>query len=117
MKTDSEDRTDAVSCWADQIMAMIREDMRQPFPWGKQIPRDVASFSELHSYLDANTYALTVVPFDGPACICNRTLASPGCSCAYADAWDSYMELLNAVENVVSRRLAAGELREEGRQS
>lgn len=108
---ESEDRTDAVSRWADQIMAMIREDMKAPFPWGKQIPRDVASFSELHDYCDANTYALTAVPFDGPACICNRTMASPGCYCGYADAWGAYMELCNEVESEVSRRLAAGELR------
>ncbi len=102
----------AVSRYADAIMAEIRSDMKQPFPWGKQIPRDVASFSELHDYCDANDYALTAVPFDGPECTCIRTAASPGCGCAYAVAWGEYMEFLNVVETEVSRRLAAGELRE-----
>jgi hypothetical protein len=47
-----------VSEYADKIMAEIHGDMQKPFPWGKQIPRDVGSFSALHDYCDANEYVL-----------------------------------------------------------
>jgi len=43
---------------AAAIMAEIHDDMRKPFPWGKQIPRNVGSFSALHDYVDANQYLI-----------------------------------------------------------
>jgi hypothetical protein len=47
--------------YVTRIVAEIHGDMRQPFPWGKQIPRDVGSFSALHDYCDANEYILQVM--------------------------------------------------------
>jgi hypothetical protein len=87
--------TAAVSRYADRIMAMIREDMERPFPWGRQIPRDVASFSELHEYCDANDYLTQAkVPWG----------ADPG-------AGEDGVEMVNVVCAEVARRLEAGELR------
>jgi hypothetical protein len=88
--------------YADRIMAEIDDDIKAGL-----IPATVASFSELHDYVDANDYALEAVPFSGPPCTCVRTTVNPGCSCAYADAWDEYMQYLNTVESEVSRRLQA----------
>jgi len=85
----------AVSCYADRIMAMIREDMEGPFPHGKQVPRDVASFTALHDYLDANDYWVQAgVPWG----------TDPG-------AGEDGAEMVNAVCAEVSRRLEGGELR------
>ena len=76
----------SVSEYADQIMAEIHSDMEQPFPWGKQIPRDVGSFSNVHGYCDANCY-LEAIPGD-----------------ISSEAWS---ELANAVLDECDRRLAA----------
>lgn len=76
--------------YADKIMALIHEDMRQPFPWGKQIPRDVGSFSALHDYCDANDYVLETMG-----------------SIALNFDNDVDCELVNAVETEVDKRLAA----------
>ncbi len=82
--------TAAVSRYADQIMAMIREDMR-PFPDGKQVPPDVANFTALHDYLDANDYLIQAgVPWG----------TDPG-------AGEEGAEMANAVCAEVSRRLEA----------
>jgi hypothetical protein len=87
--------TDAVSHYADRIMVMVREDMERPLPNGKQVPRDVANFTALHDYLDANDYLTQVgVPWG----------TDPG-------AGDDGAEMVNAVCGEVSRRLKAGELR------
>lgn len=75
-----------VSEYADKIMAEIHSDMGQPFPWGKQIPRDVGSFSGVHDYCDANCY-LELIPGD-----------------ISSEAWS---ELANAVLGECDRRLAA----------
>jgi hypothetical protein len=91
-----------VSDYADKIMAEVDGDIKAGL-----VPATVATFSELHDYVDANDYALEAVPFSGPPCTCVRTTANPGCSCAYAEAWGEYMELLNVVETEVSARLAA----------
>ena len=92
----------SISDYADKIMAEIDADIQAGL-----VPATVASFSELHDYVDANDYALGAVPFSGPPCTCVRTTADPGCHCAYSEAWDAYMEYLNAVESEVSSRLAA----------
>ena len=85
-----------MSRYADQIMAMIREDMEGLFPHGKQVPRGVANFTALHDYLDANDYLVQVgVPWG----------TDPG-------AGEDGAEMVNAVCAEVSRRLEAGELRE-----
>lgn len=85
----------AVSRYADRIIAMVRKDMERPFPWGKQIPRDVASFSELHEYCDANDYLTHAeVPWG----------TDPG-------AGEDGVEVVNMVCAEVTRRLKAGELR------
>jgi hypothetical protein len=87
--------TAAVSRYADRIMAMIREDAERPFAHGKQVPRDVASFTALHDYLDANDYLIQAgVPWG----------TDPG-------AGEDGAEMVNAVCDEVSRRLKAGELR------
>jgi hypothetical protein len=76
-------------------MAMVREDIERPFPHGKQIPRDVASFTALHDYLDANDYLIQAgVPWG----------TDPG-------AGEDGAEMINAVCAEVSRRLEGGELR------
>jgi hypothetical protein len=101
--------------YAEQILAEIHQDMERPFPWGKQIPRDVGSFSCLHDYCDANDYLIDGIPFDGPECTCpkNRSLQedhSETCAAqgpAYAEAWDAYTDLCNEVTDIVDRRLAA----------
>ena len=77
------------SQYADKIMTKIHEDMNQPFPWGKQIPRDVGSFSELHDYCDANCYLLDLIP-----------QGENGMD-------DTWTELVNAVSAEVDKRLAA----------
>jgi hypothetical protein len=74
--------------YADEIMAQVHADAERSFPWGKTIPADVGSFSELHEYCDANCYLLDAVP--------QGTLD-----------WDVYMALCNAVSDEVDRRLAA----------
>ena len=70
---------------ADAIMVQIHEDMERPFPWGKQIPRDVGSFSCLHDYVDANGYLIDALAAES----------------AITD------ELWNEVADLVDRRLAA----------
>jgi hypothetical protein len=86
-----QDRT--VDQWADVIMADILADMRQPFPWGKQIPEDVPGFSELHDYCDANVYLLNRMG-DGIA--------------IYEDEADAerITRTVNAITDEISRRLA-----------
>jgi hypothetical protein len=85
----------AVSSYADRIMVMIREDVERPFPHGKRVPRDIASFTALHDYLDANDYLIQAdVPWG----------TGPG-------AGEDGAEMINAVCAEVSRRLQAGELR------
>jgi hypothetical protein len=79
-----------VTEYAGKIMLMIWGDMREPFPWGKQIPRDVGSFSALHDYCDANEYALRVMGED-----------------IALDFTDEGTALVNAVLNEVNQRLAA----------
>ena len=91
-----------ISVYADMIMAEIDGDIRSG-----HVPATVASFSELHDYVDANDYALEAAPFSGPSCTCVRTTDNPGCACAHYDAWCAYMEYLNEIESEVSRRLAA----------
>lgn len=41
---------------ADEMLRDVHADMAKPFAWGKQIPRDVPSWSALHDYCDANEY-------------------------------------------------------------
>jgi hypothetical protein len=74
----------SISQYADMIMGLVDADMRLG-----RIPATVASFSELHDYVDANDYALEVIPRDA------------------APSWDAWMELANDVEAEVSGRLAA----------
>jgi hypothetical protein len=82
--------TAAVSLYAERIMAMIREDAER-----SQVPRDVASFTALHDYLDANEYLIQAeVPWG----------TDPG-------AGKDGSEMVNVVCDEVSRRLEAGELR------
>jgi hypothetical protein len=50
-----------VEQYADAIMKCITDDMLKPFPWGKQIPWDVGSFSAVHEYCDANEYVIDVM--------------------------------------------------------
>lgn len=77
--------------YADRIMAMIAEDMKQPLPWGKQVPPEVTSFSELHDYCDANGYlAQAGVPWG----------TDPG-------AGEDGAEMVNTVCAEVTRRLEA----------
>jgi hypothetical protein len=77
--------------YADRIMAMIAEDMKQPFPWGKRFPPEVTSFSELHDYCDANDYlAQAGVPWG----------TDPG-------AGEDGAEMVNMVCAEVTRRLEA----------
>lgn len=78
---------------ADKIMTEIRDDMKTPFPWGKQIPRDVASFSELHDYCDANDYLIDAMPMEDVT-------------------WDVYVTAGNIVCNLVDRKIKAGELKD-----
>lgn len=92
-----------ISKYAGEILALIRTDVA-----AGHLPASVRSFSELHDHVDANDYALEVVPFSGPECTCTRTPADPGCHCAHYDAWCAYMEDLNAVESEVSSMLATG---------
>jgi hypothetical protein len=92
----------AISEYADKIMTEIDGDIK-----AGHVPATVASFSELHDYVDANDYALEAAPFDGPECTCTRTMDNPGCYCAHYDAWCAHMEHLNAIEAEVDRRLRA----------
>ena len=80
-------QAEQVSHYADEIMREIHADMGRPFPWGKQIPRDVGSFSNVHDYCDANGYPLDAIPGD-----------------INSDAWS---DLTNAVLDECDRRLAA----------
>jgi hypothetical protein len=87
--------TAEVSCYADRIMAMVREDIERPFPHSTQVPHDVASFASLHDYLDANDYLIQAgVPWG----------TDPG-------AGEDGTEMVNAVCAEVSRRLEVGDLR------
>ena len=101
-----------ISGYADAIMAEIREDMKAPFPWGKQIPRDVASFERAARLLRRERLRARGGPVRWPGVHVQPHAGQPGCGCAYAEAWGAYMELLNVVEAEVSRLWAAGELRE-----
>ena len=92
----------STSEYADKIMAAIDVDIQAGL-----IPATVASFSELHDYVDANDYALEAVPFTAPLCTCERTMGNPACYCGHGEAWFAYMEYLNTVESEVSARLAA----------
>jgi hypothetical protein len=97
-----------ISALADKVMAEIHKDMRKPFPWGKQIPRNIGSFSGLHDYCDANEYLIDVL----------KVLATPE---HYGDedaegnkldeatqaAVDLEIELGNAISTEVDNRLAA----------
>lgn len=77
-----------VGAYTYRIMRQIHDDMRHPFPWGKQIPRDVGSFSGLHDYCDANEYLIDAVPK-------NKMLD------------DEWVKLLNDVSDAVDRKLAS----------
>ena len=79
-----------ITGWALQIMNEIHGDMREPFPWGKQIPRNVGAFSLLHDYCDANML-LDVDP-------ALMGLATSGS--------DDDMAVVNAALNVVNALLA-----------
>lgn len=74
--------TPEITRYADLIMAEIDADITSG-----QVPSTVASFSELHSYVDANDYASQVIP----------ETAAP--------SWDAWMELANHVEAEVTERL------------
>jgi hypothetical protein len=76
----------AVSRYADTIMAEIRHDIRTG-----QVPGSVGCWAELHDHVDANEYALQVIP-QGQL------------------EWDEWMQLANAVEGECDRRIRAGEL-------
>jgi hypothetical protein len=80
-----------VTRWAGVLMAEIHNDMREPFPWGKQIPRNVGSFSLLHDYCDANML------LDADPALMD--LATSGS--------DDGMTVVNAVLDEVNARLAA----------
>ena len=80
-----------ITGWALQIMNEIRSDMREPFPWGKQIPRNVGSFSLLHDYCDANMLLET----------------DPALMALAVSGSDDDMAVVNAVLNVVNAFLAA----------
>lgn len=73
--------------YADLILEQIHQDMKTPFPHGKQIPPDVGSFSALHDYCDANTYLLDFIPRDD------------------FPSWDHYMEICNNVSDLVDKAL------------
>jgi len=68
---------------ASAILALIDQDMSAGI-----VPRDVASFCDLHNHLDANAYALA------------------------AGIDELSGEYVNAVETEVNRRIVAGELRQ-----
>jgi hypothetical protein len=104
-------------------MAEIHNDMREPFPWGKQIPRDVGSFGNVHDYCDANGY-LDVIPDGLPACDCDMSARvagfynpaelvpdhTAGCAVrseAYEQAQEAHNDTCNAVLDECDRRLAA----------
>jgi hypothetical protein len=76
----------AVDRWADEIMSMIDDDIDMAVSSrGDVMPATVASFSELHEYVDANDYLISAeVPWS-------------------ADD----MSVTNAVTDEVTRRLAA----------
>ena len=76
--------TPDISRYADAIMAEIGKDIA-----AGQVPSTVASFSELHGYVDANDYASQVIPESA------------------APSWDAWMELANTVEAEVTERLRA----------
>lgn len=114
VKGGNEHMSNNVGKLADLIMAAVHEDMQQPFPWGKQIPRDVGSFSALHDYCDANDYLLEYIPWGNlPECNCdwNRNLLkyhADECmtqSDEYRAAWDDWTDLANAVSAEVDGRL------------
>src|SRR5215472_7542234 len=105
-----------ISEYAGKVMEEIHRDMQQPFPWGKQIPRNVGSFSALHDYCDANEYLLAIEPGDNvPECDCpasrdSRLYHSESCmtqTLEYRAAYDEWMNVLNAVSDEVDRRLRA----------
>jgi hypothetical protein len=74
-----------ITQWADAYISEIRYDIRLG-----QVPATVNSFSELYDHVDANEYGLQLVPQDDMP-------------------WDEYLEVLNAVEDEVDRRIKAGE--------
>lgn len=113
-----------VTRYADALMTEIHDDMREPFPWGKHLPRNVGSFSALHDYLDANCYLLDLVPRPAPECDCDMSARVPslydpsklledhteGCatnSAEYEAAQEANAALDNAVSDEVDRRLVA----------
>lgn len=81
--------------FADAIMAEIEHDMTEGFPWGKKLPRTVASFSELHDYCDANMYLMNALEGVFPR----------GGEDAEVMFSDDEVDLGNAVSNEVDRRL------------
>ncbi len=70
--------TDYVGCCADRVIAEIRADIAAGL-----VPATVASFAELHDYVDANTYSGLTDPADA-----------------------------NIITDAVDRRIKAGELRD-----
>lgn len=82
MASKSADHTKQVNTWADKIMSKIDADIARG-----RVSADVATFSELHDYVDANGYLLEVVPDTGD--------------------WDSWNANQNDAADEVSRRLVA----------
>lgn len=110
--------------FAAAILAEIHNDMRERFPWGKQIPRNVGTFGHLHDYCDANCYLIDLVsdPVPVPSCDCDMSAQVPSLyeagkmladhteqcainSAAYEAAMDARAALDNAVADLVNRRL------------
>lgn len=69
---------------ADKVMAEIQADID-----AGTVPASVSSFAELHDYVDANMYADADLPLNDD------------------EDDDSDIDLINAVQNEVDRRLAS----------
>ena len=80
-----------VSEYADMIMIEINKDIADGI-----VPRDVASFSALHDYVDANMYVLDAMHDDFPEPDSDENLFS-----------DEETDTANAVMDEVNERLAA----------
>ena len=107
-----------IAAYADTVIAAIRKDMAEPFPWGDQIPADLPGFADLHEYCDANDYLMEAVPYEGPECDCpfNRSLQpghSDDCSTQDTSHWEQWITVTNDVSAEVDRRIKAGVLRGE----
>lgn len=92
--------------YADVIMLLVDADIIIG-----RVPVDVATYSELHDYVDANWYGDAAVPYSESACTCDAPAETidgdHGPTCGVYVAYDVRIDTINRATGIADARLRA----------